>query len=474
MAAVSKPTTPIATLTSEAIQLERKRKLIEAMQAQGLQKSPYTVDAGRGNVVANFADPIAKVASAYFGDQASQAADALEKANAEKQQTQRGEAIENYFTTKEGGEQVIGQDTRALDVSGEEGAPPDARGIMPGDPKRAIKDALMSNDPFMMGLAARDYEGMRKKPGEYLKVPGASLDSRVAADQSGDVSQLKPEPKEHVVGDRLISGVPGKDYKVGFDGRPLYGDVGPIPGAPGTFGQTESTTGKVAFAPRDRTTNINLPENKGETKFEQDMAVDEVKRLSAGRDATKAAANSIPTLVQAHDLAKSAITGFGAEQILGARRLAKQMGLSEDQANQISDSQTYLVVMAPKVLELIKALRPASDQDVKFAREVTASDLTRDPLTMQRATRLLATEGYKTGQAHMEQLDASSRIRPNSRERIQANYGVKLPVMPEGWMEQTPAGPAATMNMPPQAAPAGGGYVPDDETKALIRGYRGR
>jgi hypothetical protein len=177
-------------------------------------------------------------------------------------------------------------------------------------------------------------------------------------------------------------------------------------------------------------------------------------------------------LIQAYELTKTAQTGIlSNELILPARRLAQQFGVGPDQVATIADSQTYLTVMAPQVLKIVKELRPASNLDVDFAKAQAAGDLNLQAETLQRAIRLIGADTFRAAQAHQQNIGAARSAYPEQANTVNS-YGIELPNLPAGWLEEMPNGQVgANLRVPGQAVPPKGPFQLDPETDAIMRRY---
>ncbi|HEY6019900.1 MAG TPA: hypothetical protein VIY48_08350, partial [Candidatus Paceibacterota bacterium] len=121
---VSAPGLPV-DLQTEMLQLARRRKIAEAMQANALSKNSPVTMVGRV-AVPNWGDAIGSIADAIASKRATEGLDQQEQAVAQQYNDRLQKGVTDFANQVQGGPQSVGQDTRALDESGAQGAPPDA------------------------------------------------------------------------------------------------------------------------------------------------------------------------------------------------------------------------------------------------------------------------------------------------------------------------------------------------------------
>lgn len=372
--------------------LKRKRRLAELMRAQAMIKGPALHDAGAFKV-ANWGDAIARMGTAWAAGNADKELKADEDKTTRAQNAYTSRKTDEYNKLRNGVPTYFGDDTRGLDETG--GDTPDPVVANAGkDRIRALAMAMQSRVPALVKQAKED----RAEDLKFLTVPGASLESRRDAVAGMDAGGLRPEPKEHVVNGQVF--VNGQRT---LDARSKFDPPGPIAGVPGAVGQTEQETGKVNRLSPAPGTTVNV----GEKQFIKEHLTTAKENQVAARESQQ----RLEVNKQALGLIDNSITGLGANQILDFKRLAKTLGLSDDEAGQVRDSQGLRKALAPNVLKTLQALRPASNVDLEWTKAVELADLTADPRAMKRAIRIIAaadaTRQYQARQDYAAILQAN-------------------------------------------------------------------
>lgn len=364
--------------------IDRRRKMLEAMQLQGMQPlQGSNIHPMQG---------IAQVLSAYLGAKGQQDLRTEEQDLAQRYKQDLTSGIDRYMTTLQGQ-----PESRTPFPGGQaEGLNPDL--ISPavaGDPKTAMLEALSSNHPVLQQLGMSQLTALGKKEApmsqkDWLGLSGYDRKSVLAAMQAGDPGLLKPEAREHVVDGRIVTGVPGEGkYSVAGDFRPQFSSVEQLAvdsqGNP-IIGQRELSTGKASFAPRGTNVNVNTNQKASE-KFAGQLAEKRANRLDSSFETAQSASQSLDALnAAAQDFSAGIKSGAPAEIALGFSKWAKALGLGDvDPA--IANTEAFRANMAKQVLSNVKALGSGtgiSNADRDYAEKAAGGSITLDDQAMYR------------------------------------------------------------------------------------------
>lgn len=442
--------------------IKRKRDLANALLARSTASYSPVIDAGK-LMVPNWGDAVANVANAWAARQAEKDADRDESETSAAEAAYTSKATQAYQAARKGGEPYYaGDDTRALDEQGEGATPEPVLGKTGPNPARAMAIAIRSKIPALLKTAYDD----DKEDAKLLTVPGATVDSRVAARTYGDPSLLRQEPKEQVVNGRVI-----RDGRVVGDYRDTFSAPQQIPGTPpGTIGQAEAGTNKWNRLSPAPGTTVNVGDRLGATAFNE-----RVKAFGEALPVLEKSNELARTMVNALPLVDMADTGFAAPMLVQARKLGLALKLTEDQVGKISSSEGLRSALSTLVFKEIKNLGSGtglSNTDLQFARDVTLGDLQTDPRAMKNAMRLMVLKTRNENVEHTRQLGMAMEAFPDQvkilnmyqkpwafdsmenpalvggfEQGSDGTWGVKL----EGY---TPRDPAAGPNGPTPAGPS--------------------
>lgn len=402
---------------TEKQRIARKRQMAEAMQLQSLQPQ-------QGQMVTGY-HALAQALQSYAGIKNAQSAQTEERELADRYKTDLVSGIDQYMKTSQGT-----QASPARGVPDITGQNPDGSFQSSGDltvpgeeanPRKAMLDALASNNPVLQQLGMDGLKNMQKKPEQLsqkdlLSLSGFDPKSKVAAAMAGDMTKLAPETKEHVVGNQLVSGVPGAGYQRQYDGRDQYGNVGTVAydgaGRP-ILGQQERNTGRVNFAPGGGTTVNVSTEKKGADAFAVGLGEDRAKKISTSYDSAVTAQRALDSLAEAStDMQAGIKSGAAANVSLGLAKWAKAFGMDADPA--IANTEGFRANMAQQVMASVKALGAGtgiSNADREFAEKAAGGDITLDDRAMQR---LLSIQQASAANVIMQHKDLMGKARQSS------------------------------------------------------------
>lgn len=390
----------------------RKRQLAQTLLQASVRPREHLIDAGAFKVK-NWAGAIDKVANAWAAGRAEKDLDEDERKTTADQAAYTARQTAAYQEARKGGKTYYaGDDTRALDQQGEGATPDPVLGKTAPNPARAMALAIQSKIPSLLKTAQDD----DKEDLKLLTAPGFTPESRQRARLYGDPSLLQGEPKEQVINGQLF-----RDGKPVLDARNKFGPVEQIPGAaPGTLGQTETTgTGEVKRVTPQPGVTVQTGDRMGVAAFNE--------RVKAFGDRLPLLDNDnilAENLAQALPMIDKAQTGFGAEALTTIHKIAKTLGLSDDQASKITNSETLRMSLAPMVFSKIKNLGTGtgvSNTDLQFAREATLGQLQTDDRAMKNAIRIMILETRAKNVSHNDELAKAMTAFPD-QERVLMMY----------------------------------------------------
>lgn len=275
----------------EGENLRRRQALLDAMQAQSMQSLQPSQVGGMG-AAPHWTQAAAKLLQAYGAQKGQEQLQADRQTAAEKYRTGMQEGFENYFKTAEGGKQP----SMAL--------APDAQGNpqmvnVPGNPRKAIFDALASGHPVMREFAMQQMKDMGKdKLTAKDLLPYAEPSSIPQIAQSG-MAGFQPKRNIQSLGEQFwdVSGAAPKAI-----GGVQYG-------APATIGgdlyQQQTGSGKLTKldnAPKV-TTNVSMsPVIKGQVAGQEAFWKQASKQVEELGNRAQTASDNKQTLAEMKNL----------------------------------------------------------------------------------------------------------------------------------------------------------------------------
>lgn len=206
-------------------EIERRRKLMAALEQQATS-APIT-GSGYG-----WQQALAKLGTAYVSGQKQKELAQEQTANQKLYSAQLQGEVGGYLDKFSGKPGEVMTDDMAQALMQNDQAPQLADPIRP-DPRAAVAGAMSSQFPEMQGIGKAgltDYLASQKRQApqpisqlDYLKLSGYDPKTRVQAAMTGDMSQLQPEAKEHVVGEQIFRGNTAGGYDVAKDAREQFG-----------------------------------------------------------------------------------------------------------------------------------------------------------------------------------------------------------------------------------------------------------
>jgi hypothetical protein len=401
------------TFDVQSAAIARKRKLLEAMVGRAKMGEGRMV--GNNYVAPHWLEGVAELGAAWKAKKANKALDDQTIEMNRQHKDGLGEAVQNYLDTRNGSTKTV--ETQGPTQDGSE-LPPHEE-LRPADPRRAIVEAMTSDYGQLQKVGAADFAQLGKSTAgltqkDYLSLTGFDPRSRVAAAMNSDPNLLQPENKTHVVNNRLVR-ESGDSSNVMGDFSDTYNPVGQIGvGSDGKpiMGQTEKRTGKAAFAPgAGATVNVDTGK-KGAEAMGVEGAQLVMKNLGEGAAAAKKAQQGYEIFRNANTLMGDVKGGSGANLILGAKKIAQQLGVTMDPS--ITSTEQVGAALGQAVLDNAKALGTGNgftDKDREFLEKIVMGKITLDGASLQRAVNLGMTSNLNVMRNHAKQLKKANDIR---------------------------------------------------------------
>jgi hypothetical protein len=302
--------------------IERKRAIAEALTKRSLSADRQGQMVSGHYIAPNWTEGVNDILSAYVGAKKSKELD--EQSSELKDQYQSGlkAAVTDYMRTRDG----YSRSTPLTEVTpdGSQGAPVTEQ--VAGDPRAAIVEAMTSQYKPLQALGQAEMSQLGKSTLTQKDILGLAGESKYDPDSvrqaalTGDINQLRPARKDHVINGQLVQGGAGAPVVRG-DFRDKFAEpsiVGVNEGKP-VFGQKNMATGEAKFAPLGTTVNVDTGK-KGADAFATTINESAAKKLVEGADAAKKALHSYEVYSNAKEMLKQSGSGTGAELILGDRK----------------------------------------------------------------------------------------------------------------------------------------------------------
>jgi hypothetical protein len=290
-------------------------------------------------------------------------------------------------------------------------------GVQPGkkaDPRAAAIRAVTSSMPELRQLGMLDLQGLVKQEQETFGQPVTERDpatGKLVSVRYGNrgsrqlVQGAVPFEKPMAVGERVVDpanpGVPLADFSPKFG--PLQ-ELGRGPDGKPIIGQTEQRSGKNAYPPQGTQVNVDTQGNK--EALSQQGAVLKEARLQA--IAAKDTRSTAARVMQALD-DPAVITGFAANAATGVSALAKKLGWDDKQA--VGKTQALAADLAKNVLNNAAALKPLSDSDIKFLKDVTGGNIAVDRETLRQLAGIAYAASHNALIDSYEQYNSAATVK---------------------------------------------------------------
>lgn len=431
------PAQPFDLQTQQA-QLAQMAQIAQALIADGLKDQPATVHTGGGNPfardVVNLA-PLGNIAESYFGNKR------LSEIQG-KQGEVAGKFNEQYQTD-------VGRVMEALlpHMAENPMGPPDAAGstgdmAVPGDIGGALRAGFSSTHPAVQAISASLMKGLVDAQAKMLLTPEAVAgQSRNLTPQSITQSttrgllglpvqtntgalEMKPVVGQEAPASRtVVTNINGGGMQQNT-GEPNIVPPRPIvppdtPGNPTGLPVTADAAGDVKVVPGA----AEAPQVKAQTEIAKGW----IEKLQQGQHAVQSFAKTAPALTQMINLAQNAQTGITANWVTDARRVAKSLGVNEDDAGKIVDTQTLIKYAMPQATEAGKEFNSRVTQ-MEFTNfmKTFGADPTTDLRTMVNIFKKSLVNGLNEAEVHNHNVETAGGL-PQFGAKQAESYLVNLP-----------------------------------------------
>lgn len=419
----------------DAANLQRRMQLADAMMQGSLAPMGPTETVGGYAVKRSPIEALAKVAQAYLaGSQQNNIVNQQKELGARY----RGDLQSGVQQLMEGLNAHSGQAVPAVEGNNPSAYTPPSV-MTPEDAQAAKRSAILnavgSNVPALQGIGMNFLNQIGKDymtTNDWLKLGDKyTADSIIHAQQTGDPRYLVAKPQFHTVGDQLVPTQDTTVGKVAFDGRHQYSGVEPVATSPtGTpiMGQKDKNTGEVKFAPPGTQITVDNSPQKAADRFATGIAGARADAITKSFETAKDLPAQLNAVKEAQGLLQQGIvSGSGADVSLALQKIGQKLGIPGADDPKATNTEAFRASLANTVLEKIKVLRPASDQDVRYAKEASGADVNLALPSLQRL--LLSHEAaiYNTYLKHEDLLSKASGGQGALPEDL-AMFNVDLPI----------------------------------------------
>lgn len=201
-------------LQLEAAQIQRRRQLMEVMQAQSMKPVEAPQTKGRFQASISPLNMLSTVMQSYMANRGLTKADTQQADLTKRYTAGMGDAVSNYINTRQGTPGISTPPTTPNDDEGNVN-PAITTGGTPANPRAAIVQGLSSGYPALQTVATQDMKDMAKgtmTPKDILTLGEMDPQTRIKAAQMLNagtpldqvLTLLKPENKFTSAGDTIV------------------------------------------------------------------------------------------------------------------------------------------------------------------------------------------------------------------------------------------------------------------------------
>jgi hypothetical protein len=433
---------------SKMAEQEERAKLVQQLAALGMgagNEGP-TIDAGAYKV-ANWSAPLKQLAMTLAHNYAQGSLSEDREKLSTEYNRRLGSGIQDYLSTKMGGVPTqIGQDTRALDESGAEGAPPPAMMPSKPDPVRAIANAMASGIGPLQTLGLNDLgsmKGLTQKDILELGRQGYDLNTLVQAAQTGSIAGLKPKGEFHAVGDMGVTTQNGEVVNKAPVNTYTPPKIDPNTNVPV---QENPATGKVTGLSGGNVTPAQVANDMA-----KGLNGATVKQLEEGYKTATSAKESISNLANIEANMRGldpAKFGTGADFRNNVMKLGQIFGANQSQ--QTAMMENLQQGFGNLVLENARKLAPVTKEDIGQLQQILGSASTTKQ-AMEQTVQYLIKVNARSLTQHTEFVNSMKGM-PGVDEDFGGFQRRWIPqVMAQGESLQSPGAPQQPFQRAPGA-----------------------
>lgn len=362
-------------------ELARRQQMVEAMQSSALKPLELGPAAGGVQPKMNILSALAPMLQALMANKMGANLQAERTAMADRYQSDLRSGMEDFMNTSQGQTKAFdmpagvgpeaaaaGADAPVPFVPGQSTVQTPGGGteVTPGDPRKAMLDAIASNHPVLQQMGMSQLAQMTKaKEGVGVKDLLPYVQPSAIPDLlSQGVGGFKPK--------REVKETGGTFYDVGGDEpKPLGGQSFGQPVAiRGDLYQTDARTGKLVKLDNAAKTTVNVggPVIQGENAFMKGIGEDTSKLVNSARTAKQAGQQMIHVAGQLEALdAKGVFSGPTANAATVVSSFAQTLGVPVD-SEKLARSEAYQATLAAQVAKVLTSGsvgRTMTDEDRK-------------------------------------------------------------------------------------------------------------
>lgn len=359
---------PLDQLGVDASMLDSKKKRALARLVDSLKRKSPLIDTGALKV-ANWGEILGDVVRNYQANNDLDAIENDERNLATQLQQRRAQGMAEIATAE------------SPNIISPQGPEPSGEAMSPVSAPKSREEVLQKLIPLLANPDSAVSGQANKRMEEIRK---AMTDEKLA------ILRNAQHLGARTLQEANVEGRPNVSFSANGDLANIVQPNGQIQQQPMTqYGPMRPATSGMPAGQIDTRTNRFLPAGSGQLASPEGQAAMEMakggiddlrKRLTTGYDKISNAVGEMQYFEDAKKLLKSSIAGSPfpeAESTL--RKAANYFGFSPDNNGKLPATEIVASTLAPRALQILQALRPASDPDRVYAEKMAGSGAITDP-----------------------------------------------------------------------------------------------
>lgn len=421
-------------LAAQATALARRRALADALARQALQPAQMPQSGGRMASVMSPLQPITQMLTGVLAGRGQREADVAGQVLGMDYKERQNKAIAQYLIDRK------------------------------KDPTSAAIAAATSDFDPVRKLGMADFEAMAKgviTPKDYLSVPGATVESRVAAAGGAGAPALRPEPKYQTVADTLVEvpretgGMPrtvqyyGPEYETNEDGSTRITQVAGADGRPEPYIR-EKRSGKLVKLDQAPKITQTVGAQRFGNKIPEKLAEKAAGRLDALGSQVSGAETAVASINRLEQLDKEGIfTNRTAAGETFINNISQRLGIKLDY-EKLGRTETYSSEVAKLWLAAMESVtggaRGLTEKETEELKKLQPQ-IQNSPQARQRIYQI-----YRDGASRLRQQFA--RALEGVKLAMEADDpGALVQALGQMYTMEAPFGPALSDVSAPTNAP---------------------